>query len=449
MKTCCFLSLQLAVAVAISFLLTGLRASAQSGDPKTTAEHLVDLLSKSDFSAAYGQFDGVMKTALPEAKLKEVWEALQGQVGPFKKRTQTRALKYGTLDVVLVTCEFEKTSLDAKIALNSQQQVSGLFFVPCQTAAESGGPAPYVNTNAFEELEVKIGKTPWVLPGTLTRPKDTAVPCPAVVLVHGSGPNDRDESVGANKPFKDLAWGLASRGIAVLRYEKRTKQHPAAVMAAEKLTLREETVDDALSAVELLRRTEGIDAKRIFVLGHSLGGLAAPRIGQADPAIAGLIILAGSTRPLEDLMVEQTRYLLSLDGQISKEGEAKLVELEAEVAKIKKLSATNAASRSMILGAPAQYWLDLRGYDPAATARRLKQPMLILQGGRDYQVTEADFDGWKHVLGSRANVTLKLYPNLNHLFMAGEGKSKPSEYDQPGHVDQTVVEDIARWILRY
>ena len=147
-------------------------------------------------------------------------------------------------------------------------------------------------------------------------------------------------------------------------------------------------------------------------------------------------------------MVEQTRYLLSLQGKPSEEDQAKLNELLAEAAKVKKLTAADASSSALILNAPPGYWLDLREHDPLDAVKTLKQPLLILQGGRDYQVTEADFDGWKKALGSRPGVTFKLYPDLNHLFMTGEGKSKPAEYEQASHVAESVVNDIADWIQK-
>jgi hypothetical protein len=269
------------------------------------------------------------------------------------------------------------------------------------------------------------------------------------VLVHGSGPNDRDETVGANKPFRDLAWGLASKGVAVLRYEKRTKEHADTYKTKGhgELTVKEETVDDAVSAAAQLRATEGIDPKRVYVLGHSLGGMVTPRIAKADPQIAGLIILAGATRPLEDMIIEQTRYLMSLKGTPSADEAAKLAELESAVAKIKKLTSADVASPAAILGAPPSYWLDLRQYDPPTVAQGLKLPMLILQGERDYQVTAVDFDRWKSALGGRPAVTFKLYPTLNHLLIAGDGKSTPAEYEKAGHVAEAVVADIAEWIV--
>src|SRR5205085_1721112 len=148
----------------------------------------------------------------------------------------------------------------------------------------------------------------WKLGGTLTMPNGSG-PFPGVVLVHGSGPNDRDETVGGTKMFKDVAEGLASRGIAVVRYDKRTKVYGPRVAALKTFTLHDEAVEDALKAAALLRTQSGIDAKRVFILGHSLGAYAAPRIGAEDPQIAGLILMAGNARHIEDLVVEQVQTL--------------------------------------------------------------------------------------------------------------------------------------------
>src|SRR4051794_11541515 len=168
--------------------------------------------------------------------------------------------------------------------------------------------------NHFTEEPVVVGSGEWALPGTLTLPTGTG-PFPAVVLVHGSGPHDRDETIGPNKPFRDLAWGLAAQGVAVLRYEKRTHEHPAKLMPLkEKLTIREESVDDAVAAVALLRKQKEVDGKRIFVVGHSLGAIVAPKVAALEPAVAGIVLLAGSPRPFEDIILDQLTYLASLKG---------------------------------------------------------------------------------------------------------------------------------------
>ena len=270
---------------------------------------------------------------------------------------------------------------------------------------------------------------------------------PAVVLVHGSGPNDRDETVGVNKPFKDLAMGLASRSIAVLRYDKRTRVHGAKVAALTGFTVKEAVIDDVLEAVKFLRAQPRIDSTRVFVLGHSLGGMLIPRIGAADPTLAGLIVLAGAARPLEEAIVAQARYLAAADGTISPDEQQAIDTAAALAESVRALTPEDAKSGRMISGAPASYWLDLRGYDPPSAARQVKAPMLILQGERDYQVTPEEFAKWKAALGSRRDVTFHSYATLNHLFVVGGGPSLPAEYQVPGHVAEEVIRDIATWII--
>ncbi len=416
-------------------------------------EAFADQFLKGDYAAVVEKFDATMKSVFPLDKVKEARESLEPQLGAFEQTAGTHAVTYEqsgvVYDIVYVTWQFEKAAIDLKIVYDPSGKVAGLFFQPAETTPPTSYvPPAYVKADAFREQEVAVGSGgEWALPGTLTLPVGQG-PFAAVVLVHGSGPNDRDETLGPSKPFRDLAWGLASQGIAVLRYEKRSRQYASRFTPemVARLTSKEETTDDALAAVDLLRQTEGIDPARIYVLGHSLGGYLLPRIGAADPQIAGLIVMAGPVRPLEDLMLEQFTYIFGLDG-ISAEDQAQLDELAVQVARVKDPNLTAAAAvDGLPLGTPASFWLDLRGYNPAEAARGLKQSMLILQGGRDYQVTSVDFDGWKSALASRSDVQLKLFPDLNHLFVAGEGKSTPAEYENEGHVAEEVVAEIAEWI---
>ncbi len=195
-------------------------------------------------------------------------------------------------------------------------------------------------------------------------------------------------------------------------------------------------IDDALAAVEVLRQSQGIDQKRIYILGHSMGGTLIPRIGKADPKIAGLIMMAGcGTRPLEDVLLRQLTYIASLSGPITDDTRKEI----------------DKALQLLLKSAPASYSQDLRDYIPAAAemAKSLKQPMLIMQGARDYQAIEADFNIWKDVLSSRTDVTFKLYPDLNHLFMRGTGMATPAEYEKPGSVVQTAIDDITSFIVAH
>ncbi|MBN2497233.1 MAG: alpha/beta fold hydrolase [Deltaproteobacteria bacterium] len=407
------------------------------------AAALVDDLVAARWEEATRDFDAAMQKALPPSMLAAAWEEAVAGLGEFGARIGTKLQRQAGYDVVFVGCRFAKLELDVKVVFDTERKVAGLFFLPRHKYAR----APYVRPDAFACREVTLGEDPWKLPGTICAPTKTGAPSPGLVLVHGSGPNDRDESVGACKPFCDLAEGLASRGLAVLRYDKRTKVHGGKM--GHGITVEQETIADALIAADLLRETEGVDPKRVFVLGHSLGGMLIPRIGERDTQgrIAGLIVLAGTTRPLEDVVLDQHRYLLGLDGELDEEDKAKLSQLEAQVAVVKspELSADTPLDK-LPLGIPGAYLLDLRGYDPPALAARLPHPMLVLQGERDYQVTMADFAGWKKGLAKKGNARLKTYPALNHLLVAGQGKSTPAEYSQPGHVDEQVIADIADWI---
>jgi uncharacterized protein len=438
-------------AVVLALILIGysLSSSQQPGntdlaDLGTSARTFIGLLAGKDFSATEKYFDETMKKALPQAKLEETWNSVNEQAGVFKRLVRTRTEERQGYTVVIVTCEFAQALIDIEVVFDKAKLVAGLFFKPATSPAEYK-PPDYVKTNTFREEDVTIGIGEWASPGTLTLPRGQQTP-PVVVLVHGSGPHDRDETIGPNKPFRDLSCGLASKGIAVLRYEKRTKQHSQKLSSLKGVTVKEETIDDVIAAVAFLKKRQDIDVRRIFVLGHSLGGTLIPRIGKTDPSVAGFIVLAGAVKPLEDAILEQTTYILSIDGGISKEEQVKLDEVKQLVEKVKGLKPEDANSSTDLFGAPASYWLDLRGYDPPSAAKSLNQPMMILQGERDYQVTMDDFRLWQSALSSRKNVLFKLYPKLNHLFIEGSGKSMPAEYNAPGHVAEQVINDIASWI---
>jgi uncharacterized protein len=424
-------------------LQTAIAADATKPVERTEmAKILVAQMAAGEFDKAVEPFDATMKTALPADKLKKSWDDTVAQYGPLVKAVETRSEKVQQYDVVYVTCEFQRGTIETKAVFSSDDKIAGLFF----QSAKYKLPG-YVDPAKFENREEIVGRGIFRLPGTLSLPKGDG-PFPAVVLVHGSGPQDRDESIGAQKPFRDLAEGLASRGVAVLRYEKRTKEHNLMMALAENnLTVKQETIDDAALAFDLMVAEKRIDGKRIVLLGHSLGGTLVPRIAKAQSGYAGFICMAGLVRPLEDAVWEQTEYIMSLDGPITEDKQAQLDELQRQVAKVKSPDLSKDTPKSELpLDVPAKYWLDLRGYDPAKEAQAVDRPMLFLQGERDYQVTMEDFDAWKKALAGRKDVEFILYPKLNHLFMTGEGKSKPAEYTAPGNVDKQVVEDIAKWV---
>ncbi len=415
-------------------------------------------LATGQFEKVAAQFDAAMSQGLPEAKLAQTWSSLIAQVGSLKAINEVRVVPEQKYKVAYVTCQFEKTLLDAKIVFSADAKIAGLFFVPAGQAGGTGSvsqdewskPA-YAMPNSFRETSVTIKSTRWELPGTLTSP-DGNGRFAAVVLVAGSGPHDQDETIGPNKPFKDLAWGLASRGIVALRYTKRTAKYGLkSTDDADALTVKDEVIDDARAAIAFAAVQQNVDPKRIYLLGHSLGAYLAPRIATGDPQIAGIILLAGNIRPTEQLIVEQVRYLTNRSGAASPEAQkqidaAEQVQREVESPDLKPGTMIDVFGSQT----PSSYWLDLRSYDPGQTAAALRIPILILQGDKDYQVRLADFDGWKKALTGHSNATFKIYPGLNHLFMistaTGEQLSTPSEYNTAGHLSADVVGDIATWI---
>jgi uncharacterized protein len=235
----------------------------------------------------------------------------------------------------------------------------------------------------------------------------------------------------------------------VLRYTKRTRPYGAQMTKdAAGLTVKQETTDDARAAVAVLAAAPQIDAAHIFLIGHSLGGYLAPRIAAGDSQIAGLILLAGSARPLEDMVVEQVKFEVDAAGaSATPQGQEAIANADADK---RAIDDPNLKPGTMVrlAGAqiPSDYFLDLRGYDPPKVAASLKIPMLILQGERDIQVRMTDFNLWNAALASHKNVAFKSYPPATHYFMPGTGPRTEAEYNAPNHVEADVVSDIAAWI---
>ena len=401
------------------------------------------------YDKVFALFDERVAAAFPVGKLAENWDTILKKTGEFKSIETVRSEEKQGYQIVYVTSSFEHRRQDVIVAFDSRGRIALFRSMPTAESMEAWVQPAYAHNDKFHEREIQIGSAPWELPGTLTLPNGPG-PFPAVVLVHGSGANNRDEGIGPNKMFKDLAWGLASSGIAVLRYDKRSYVHGKEMMAVPGVTVNEEVVEDARAAVALLAKQPEIQAKHIFVVGHSLGGMMAPRIAEGDPQIAGLIIMAGTTRPLEDLLVEQVRYSAGLSGKITPEGEKLIARAEKSAAEMRNPDLKPGMTVDFI-GAilPASYVLDLRSYHAGETASRLKLPMLIMQGDRDYQVGAADLNGWKQALEKKSTVTFKTYPTLNHLFMPGAGPSSEAEYLKPNHMLEAAVDDIAGWIVKH
>lgn len=311
--------------------------------------------------------------------------------------------------------------------------------------AHAATPPADASPAGIRQIPVGVGSPR--LTGTLTLPAGNGR-FPAVVLVSGSGPNDQNETLGPDHPFLDIALGLAARGIASLRYDKRTRDYPRSI-DPRTFTATLEYVPDALAAIRLLQHDPAIDPRRIFVLGHSQGGTYAPLIAQDAPQVAGVILLAPGAESPGTALLREVRYLSTLPGTVGSSARAELPETTSEAAQVGNPAALQRDSPATVLlgGVGPAYYLSGLRYNEVAAARAIPQPLLILQGDRDYQVTIAnDLAVWLKGLKGRNGLTVAQFPRDDHLFVDGHGPPTPLDYATASHVDPKVIATIASWL---
>ena len=377
------------------------------------------------------------------------WEGLAkplALLGKAEKIGPAYAAVFKGRDVFRVPCSFSVFPVDLVFVLEDGM-IAGMITDQYTGTKEAAEDEAEENHYTEEDLSIPVPALNGELPGTLTIP-DGEGPFPVVILVHGSGPNNRNEEVMNVKPFQDLAYGLAEKGIAVYRYDKRTYVYGTEMASDFNVTLMEETVEDAAAAVQIVSQQDKIDSQRVCVLGHSLGAAAIPAIsrqlqGETVKA-AGFILMAPPARPLDELMKEQYEFLFSLMPEISEEQQEEKEKLFSELDRLDSLE--DLPEDEQIAGAFVPYWKWLRSYDALKEAGMIDAPCLLLQGEEDYQVTMQDFDLWKEAIGNRPNWKMISYPGLVHVFVSGTKSEGTSVYLKDEHVDSQVISDIAAFV---
>lgn len=414
--------------VILLIVLLGILQPADAQNHKAnlkSAERLYKFIVAGQGDSVHVRMSDTIRKKVAPVVFSDSFRQLEKQMGKFKSRGKWKTEMAEGITMYHCDVHFEKNSMRFTVVFDEDGRASTLTFTPA-TSVVDAKPMKF-NKKRLEEKSVEISTDTFRLPGTLTLPKGGSR-LPVLILVHGSGPNDRDETLGPNKLFRDIAWGLAEQGIAVLRYDKRTKVYgTAAYPQGVEATFDNEVVDDVISAVRLVKSLPEIDSARVYVLGHSLGGMLVPRIAQraGEGCLGGIISLAGPVRKMEQLLTEQMTYISSLSGT------------QPDV---------KAAVEQVMNSLPESYRKMETEYQPVEVARMLKLPFLVLQGERDYQVTMQDFGMWRFGLYRNPNVLFKSYPKLNHALQEGSGKSTPFEYTHLSPVPEYVIKDIADFI---
>lgn len=385
--------------------------SATSGRPVAEAERAFGHLKAARGDSLHAMMTPQMQRQISPLQCSLLFMQLTTQMGKFVERGPWEVTQQEGYDVVSARLHFSQKTVGMRLAFDAGKRIAGLFFVPVEARSEESEPLPAGADSTFTETDTVVQNGDIRLPATYCRPPG-ASPVACVVLVHGSGPNDRDETIGPNKMFRDLAHRLSQAGIATLRYDKRTyvyRQRTSEVSGGV-LNYDTEAVDDAVAAVRLAASLPGVDARYVFVAGHSLGGLLAPRIARrCEVPLAGMLSLSGGPiRSFKETLRSQLQYIVGLQGGTASEVEA--------------------AYAKMISTLPDDYLTAAEAYDFSAETAATDTPFLLLQGGCDYQITTDDFALWQALLKDRPHTTCIVLPHCDHLLRHTDTTATPQSY---------------------
>ncbi|TNE79286.1 MAG: alpha/beta fold hydrolase [Bacteroidetes bacterium] len=411
---------------------------------KAEVYKLVQNLKSGEYERVIEALDSSLMDKASPYDLKLAWENLVKRYGPYQDTIDFVQEESGFSTNWKVGVAFEKDSADLVFHFNSKHRLTG--FAPRPYSLKIPYELPgYAKAKDFSEIPFVLESKGFKLPGILTLSTKSKGKSALVILAHGSGANTKDEFLGPNPIFKDIAYGLASKGIATFRYDKRSLVYRNKMCAnPDSFTVWEEVLEDILSAVDTFSSDERFEG--VFVLGHSLSAYLVPRVAENRPQLSGIISAAGPARPLQTLVLEQYNYLQS----IADDPDDWIYTIKQLKRKVEFLESDefgyDADAQSLPLELPAAYYMDLKNYDPVQTALKAAVPLLVLQGKKDYQVVMADYERWKSGLTSCKKCQFKVYDKLGHGLFEGADVLGPKQYETVDHVNKAVIQDIAKFI---
>ena len=352
---------------------------------------------------------------------------------------------------------------DDKLSGNFQQGGMSLpLDMERSTEKQDTPQAPTSYTE--EELSIPVSGSSVVLSGSLALPKTGQAPYPTLVLITGSGPQDRDETIFGCKPFLDITRRLTEAGFAVFRYDDRGVGKSTGVFLASSIT---DFVHDAEAVVAALKANKSVQAQRIFLVGHSEGGYIAAKVaGQDHRSIAGVVSLAGPAFGMDRILLDQMDALNILAGK--SEGERAMIskanreiyrlmrdkrlsldEVKARAVKVidpllpvfSPDKSTHETIRTQIMSQLTPYLRQLLSLDVAGTWRAVKCPVIGLFGEMDKQVLPSNA---AELMRLQPKAQVQVFPKLNHLFLPSSTGS-PMEYTTlRGHFSSDALDFLVR-----
>lgn len=441
-------------------------------DETSVKQYAMDFIHGTDMDRLFGYYDLQIRRYMPRdtyASMLSELEWLTGSFQGFGIYASYQEESQKTKTHVLHLC-MEKQDLDLYFTHKDEAddwEVMAVEFVPSEeqpvldqeAATEEQYALAAAAKGNYTSETVQVGQEPYLLEGVLTLPEG-ATPerrVPAVVLVHGSGPSDKDATIGQTKLFADIADVFARKGIATLRYDKRTYTYGATLTAEtiQNMTVEEETIQDAISAGELLAANPNVDPSRLVLLGHSMGAMLAPRIvSESDGVFKAMIMVAGSPKSLLDISLSQSyNALAKLTGDAYTAAEAQIAAFADQVKALKKVRKAEAAKEMNLAGINGYYFWEMMQVDTVKLITKMKLPTFIVQGNADFQVSLEDgIEAYEDAFeGKQSFVQYKIFRKLNHLLMnyhgPAEAKGTIAEYDTPATLDTVAGRALADWVL--
>lgn len=438
--------------------MSGVTEDQDTDSTLQAAASLLEALRNEDFEVIRQAFALPLRLLIPAQFHAEMWSQMIGMTGPIDSITKLQYDSHGYFPKVKALVRFQRGTFALAIQFGPYQSVLGMkIHAPIAMDLTEPWSAPvYVDEDSFSETRFKINPF-WIFPGaeaSLTVPKSTGKK-PAILFLQGSGISDLDIGIGAQQPAKDMALGLASAGIVVLRIGKPLAWLVYKTRFAGNLTAIDEYLYTGIEALRYLARHPEVDPTQIFVLGISMGGRFAPRLCQHSPVpVAGMISVAGLAQGLCEIFMHQAQYYqkhFPKNQELHLSEASKLRELSDALEKQSLTKNSPNPISSLSIPLPLSYFIDDHQNSPTQTIERLSIRTLIIQGLSDWQVpAEANIALWRKsckTLTEQGKAVLKTYDGLPHTMVPFEGDLVGMrQYDNPGHVAPVVITDIIAWI---